>query len=109
MEEEELAREINDKDDLPTSIIIRNVPRELFDDEQLKENFNSMFSQISEDVRIDYLKSFARVRVVFIEPEHATAAKLIVEHHKFNGFELKPYFAQVNYYFSCFIYIFNLF
>lgn len=95
MEEEELAREINNKDDLPTSIIIRNVPKELFDDGSLKDNFSSMFTQISENARIDYLKGFQRVRVVFTEPEHATAAKLIVEHHKFNGIQLKAFFAQV--------------
>ncbi|KAE9556212.1 hypothetical protein FO519_000551 [Halicephalobus sp. NKZ332] len=94
MDEEEHAREINDKDDLPTSIIIRNVPKELFDDENLKQNFASMFTQISENLRIDYLKGFQRVRVVFSEPEHATAAKLIIEHHKFNGVQLKPFFAQ---------------
>lgn len=96
MDEQEQAREINDKDDLPTSIIIRNVPKELFDDENLKQNFASMFTQISENVRIDYLKGFQRVRVVFTEPEHATAAKLIVEHHNFNGVQLKPFFAQVS-------------
>uniref|UniRef100_A0A7E4W623 Calcipressin-1 n=1 Tax=Panagrellus redivivus TaxID=6233 RepID=A0A7E4W623_PANRE len=94
MEETETVREITNKDDLPTSIIIRNVPKELFDDPSLKENFASMFTQISENVRIDFLKGFQRVRVVFTEPEHATAAKLIVEHHKFNGLELKAFFAN---------------
>jgi|UniRef100_A0AC35GQZ2 hypothetical protein len=94
MEEQEKACKINDKDDLPTSIIIRDVPKELFDNAELKENFSSMFTQISENCRIDYLKGFHRVRVVFTEPEHATAAKLILEHHKFNGIQLQVFFAQ---------------
>jgi hypothetical protein len=94
MEEQEKCNKINDKDDLPTSIIIRDVPKELFDDIELKENFSSLFTQISENCRIDYLKGFHRVRVVFTEPEHATAAKLILEHHKFNGVQLKAFFAQ---------------
>ena len=96
MEERETAHEITDKDDLPTSIIVRDVPKELFDDAELKENFASMFTQISENCRIDYLKGFHRVRVVFTQPEHATAAKLILEHHKFNGLQLKAFFANVS-------------
>lgn len=95
MNEEETEKQITGKDDLPKAIIIKNVPKELFDDPQLKENFANLFKQIDANVRIDYLKGFQRVRVVFTEPEHATAAKLLVEHHSFNGAKLKAFFAQV--------------
>lgn len=95
MNEEETEKQINDKTDLPKAIIVKNVPKELFDEPQLKENFANLFKQIDENVRIDYLKGFQRVRVVFTEPEHATAAKLLVEHHSFNGVKLKAFFAQV--------------
>jgi hypothetical protein len=96
MDDEEKAAggEIHQKNDLPTSIIIKSVPKELFEDVALKQDFAGMFTQISPDVRIDYLKGFQRVRVVFTEPEHATAAKLLIEHHKFNGHQLKAFFAQ---------------
>lgn len=94
-EEKEHQNIINTKQELPTSIIIRNVPKELFEKEVLKENFSDMFKQIEPEVRIDFLKFFQRVRCVFKEPEHATAAKLLVEHHSFNGSQMKAYFAQV--------------
>jgi hypothetical protein len=53
------------------------VPKELFDDPEQKANFKSMFQQIADDnepVRVDFLKSFQRVRVVFNKPEHATGS-----------------------------------
>jgi hypothetical protein len=65
VEETEKERAISNKDELPTSIIIRNVPKELFEDAGMKANFADMFLQIEPDVRIDYLKGFQRVRVVF--------------------------------------------
>lgn len=86
----------NEKEKLPTAIIIRDVPKGLFDDLEQKANFRSLFQQISgtDPMRIDFLKSFQRVRVVFEKPEHATAAKLLVEHHSFNGSKMKAFFAK---------------
>lgn len=53
--------------------LLKDVPRELFDDPDQKTNFTSMFHQITSNVvRIDFLKSFQRVRVIFDKPEHAT-------------------------------------
>ncbi|KAI1729965.1 calcipressin domain-containing protein [Ditylenchus destructor] len=86
-EEKELERQISNKEELPTSIIIRNVPKELFDDPEMKSNFADMFVQIEPS-------GFQRVRVVFTKPEHATAAKMTVEHHSFQGSNMKAYFAQ---------------
>uniref|UniRef100_A0A915DWU4 Uncharacterized protein n=1 Tax=Ditylenchus dipsaci TaxID=166011 RepID=A0A915DWU4_9BILA len=94
VEEKEEERAISNKEELPTSIIIKNVPKELFDDVQLKTNFSDMFLQIDPNARIDYLKGFQRVRVVFSKPEHATAAKVTVEHHSFQGNNMKAYFAN---------------
>lgn len=94
-EEKEHQNTINSKQELPTSIIIRDVSKELFEKEDLKQNFADMFKQIEPEVRIDFLKFFQRVRCVFKEPEHATAAKLLLEHHSFNGSQMKAYFAQV--------------
>uniref|UniRef100_A0A914IAB5 Calcipressin-like protein n=1 Tax=Globodera rostochiensis TaxID=31243 RepID=A0A914IAB5_GLORO len=75
---EKEAVQMGEKSDLPTAIIIKDVPRELFDDPKQKENFTSMFDQISSDIK----------------PEHATAAKLLVEHHSFNGIKMKAFFAK---------------
>lgn len=73
------------------------MPKELFDDPEQKANFRSLFQQITcetDPIRIDFLKSFQRVRIVFEKPEHATAAKLLVEHHSFNGAKMKAFFAK---------------
>lgn len=86
---------IQHKDDLPTGIIIIVPNKEFFEDEQLKNNFADLFIQVDPDLRIDFLKGFNRVRVVFKSPESATAAKLLVEHHEFQGMQLKVFFAQV--------------
>ncbi|KAI6244175.1 Calcipressin-like protein [Aphelenchoides fujianensis] len=88
------ASPINHKDDLPTAIIIKSVPKSLFESDESKENFANLFLQIDPNARIDYLKGFQRVRVVFQEPEQATAAKLLVEHHSFDGCQMKAFFAQ---------------
>jgi len=93
-EEEEKEHPISDKRELPTSIIIKDVPKEIYENIDMKTNFSNMFEQIDPNVRIDFLKGFQRVRVVFTQPEHATAAKLLVEHHEFNGRKMKAYFAQ---------------
>ncbi|CAD5234644.1 unnamed protein product [Bursaphelenchus xylophilus] len=82
------------KEDLPTAIVVKNVPSDLFDSPEMKLNFADMFTQIDKNVRIDYLKGFRRVRVAFSRPEHATAAKLLVEHHEFEGVQMKPFFIQ---------------
>ncbi|KAI6209399.1 Protein sarah [Aphelenchoides besseyi] len=89
-----LPTPIQHKDDLPTAIIIKNVPKTLFENEDLKANFANLFYELEPTARIDYLKGFQRVRVIFREPEHATAAKLLVEHHSFDGCQMKAYFAQ---------------
>nr|CAD2167161.1 unnamed protein product [Meloidogyne enterolobii] len=96
-QQQHLQETVCDKEILPTAIIIRDVPKELFDDPEQKSNFRSLFQQITCDtdpIRIDFLKSFQRVRIVFEKPEHATAAKLLVEHHSFNGAKMKAFFAK---------------
>lgn len=87
------------QDELPTAIIIKNVPRELFDDPAIKSNFADLFYQLEPTAHIDYLKSFQRVRVVFHAPEHATAARLLVEYHSFCGHTMKAFFARVRLHF----------
>ncbi|KAI6191765.1 hypothetical protein M3Y97_00263400 [Aphelenchoides bicaudatus] len=87
---------IEKTEDLPTTLIIV-VPKEhkeLFDNEELKKNFADLFVQVDPSVRIDYLKGFSRIRIIFERPELATTAKLLVEHHQFQGIQLKAFFAQ---------------
>jgi len=74
------------------------VPKELFDDPEQKSNFRSLFQQITCDtdpIRIDFLKSFQRVRIVFEKPEHATGLDLC-SLHPISPAPLSPSFSLEN-------------
>ncbi|PAV60463.1 hypothetical protein WR25_10589 [Diploscapter pachys] len=85
---------VSSKEDLPNSIIVTQVPEEVFTDPIHKANFSQLFTQIEENIHFDFLKSFRRVRVIFSTPENATAAKLIVQGFSYNGHQMKAFFAQ---------------
>ncbi|KHJ83013.1 hypothetical protein OESDEN_17292 [Oesophagostomum dentatum] len=85
---------VKSKDELPNSIIVTQVPEEVFTNPEYKQNFCQLFTQIEEDIHFDFLKSFRRVRVIFSTPESATAAKLIVQGFTFHGCQLKAFLAQ---------------
>ncbi|VDO40021.1 hypothetical protein V3C99_002426 [Haemonchus contortus] len=85
---------VKSKDELPNSIIVTQVPEEVFTSPESKENFCQLFTQIEENIHFDFLKSFRRVRVIFSTPESATAAKLIVQGFSFHGHEMKAFLAQ---------------
>lgn len=80
--------------DLPNSIIVTNVPSEVFSDGDQKANFSSLFTQIEPDAHFDFLRSFRRVRVIFHSAKSATAAKLLTQHLSFNGATMKAFFAR---------------
>lgn len=50
-------------DDLPTSLIVTNIHSEVFHTEELKEEVESLFRGISDNVTFQWLKSFRRLRV----------------------------------------------
>lgn len=50
-------------DDLPKSIIVTNIHSNVFVNEDLKAEMESLFTQFSEDVTFQWLKSFRRLRV----------------------------------------------
>ncbi|VDK73048.1 unnamed protein product [Onchocerca ochengi] len=90
----EKLQNIECEEDLPNSIIVTNVPAEVFSVEQQKKNFSDLFTQIESSCHFDFLRSFRRVRIIFEKPESATAAKLLTQHLSFNGTILKSFFAQ---------------
>ncbi|CAB3401588.1 unnamed protein product [Caenorhabditis bovis] len=89
-----LISTVSSKDELPNSIIVTQVPIEVFTNPDDKAHFSELFTQIEENIHFDFLKSFHRVRVIFSTPENATTAKLIVQGFSFKGHELKAFFAQ---------------
>lgn len=94
LEEKSNGVSFRDECDLPNSIIVTNVPPEVFSDEEQKANFSSLFTEIESDAHFDFLRSFRRVRVIFRSAKSATAAKLLTQHLSFNGTTLKAFFAQ---------------
>lgn len=50
-------------DDLPKSIIVTNIHSSVFVNEDLKAEMEGLFTQFSEDVTFQWLKSFRRLRV----------------------------------------------
>lgn len=94
LEEKPNGIAFRDECDLPNSIIVTNVPVEVFVDETQKKNFSSLFTGIEPDAHFDFLRSFRRVRVIFRSAKSATAAKLLTQHLTFCGNTLKAFFAQ---------------
>jgi hypothetical protein len=50
-------------DDLPTSLIVTNIHPEVFINDEMKAEMESVFRQFSDDVTFSWLKSFRRLRV----------------------------------------------
>jgi len=90
------ARE-NDNDlnvsSLPNSLIITEVPQELFTDQQLKDEFEQLFRVYDSDIVVLYLKFFQRVRITFTSSYNALQARLNLHECQFHGTIFKTYFA----------------
>lgn len=54
-------------DDLPKSIIVTNIHSTVFVNDELKAEMESLFRQFSEDVTFQWLKSFRRLRVNYVD------------------------------------------
>jgi calcipressin-2 len=54
-------------DDLPTSLIVTNIHSQVFVNEDMKAEMESLFRQFSDDVTFQWLKSFRRLRVNYVD------------------------------------------
>jgi hypothetical protein len=54
-------------DDLPTSLIVTNIHSQVFVNEDLKAEMESLFREFSDDVTFQWLKSFRRIRVNYTD------------------------------------------
>lgn len=63
-------------DDLPTSLIVTNIHSSVFVSEDAKAEMESLFQQFSEDVTFQWLKSFRRLRVNYIDAVSAGERKM---------------------------------
>jgi hypothetical protein len=96
----DLEPEIGDKNDddddcrIPSSLIVRNVPIEVFQDEDVKTEFTNYITQYAVPKNTIFLKSFRRVRFDFASPNEAYHVRTRLSMFEFHGDILHVYFIQ---------------
>lgn len=82
-------------DDLPTSIIVTNIHSEVFINDEMKAEMETLFRNFSENVTFQWLKSFRRLRVNYDNAISAANARIKLHQHEFNKRTvINCYFAQ---------------
>lgn len=82
-------------DDLPTSIIVTNIHSEVFVNEDMKAEMETLFRGFSENVTFQWLKSFRRLRVNYDNAISAANARIKLHQYEFNQKTvINCYFAQ---------------
>ncbi|XP_059409468.1 calcipressin-1 isoform X1 [Carassius carassius] len=80
--------------DQPNALIACKVPEEVFNEEQLKEQFEALFRAFDPSTSFQFFKSFRRVRINFTDALTAAEARVKLHKSDFNGKEMRLYFAQ---------------
>ncbi|KAG8185525.1 hypothetical protein JTE90_012862 [Oedothorax gibbosus] len=89
----DISGELADTSDLPTSVIITNVDRDIFVDESQKVQFEKIFQAFDDGAAFQYFKSFRRVRVNFTNPDAAANARIQCHQRKIGDCLVNCYFA----------------
>lgn len=84
-----------EEDELPKSIIVTNVDLTVFDNADIKANFETMFREFEPNPTFHYLRSFRRVRVDFEAHLSASRAKLNLDGSPLGDNVIHCYFMQV--------------
>ncbi|KAL1453379.1 hypothetical protein WDU94_007519 [Cyamophila willieti] len=84
---------INDEQ-LPKSLIITNLNSDVFGDETLKEQIETLLSQFGKVKSLQYLKSFRRMRVNYETSASASKARINLHQSHFAGTKINVYFVQ---------------
>merc|ERR1712062_885474 len=85
----------HEHDELPKSIIVTNVDLSVFDNIDIKANFEAMFREYEPNATFHYLRSFRRVRVDFEAHLAASRAKLSMDGTPFGQNVIHCYFLQI--------------
>uniref|UniRef100_A0A915JMR6 Calcipressin-like protein n=1 Tax=Romanomermis culicivorax TaxID=13658 RepID=A0A915JMR6_ROMCU len=92
--DEQIIEHLRDLSDLPASLIITNISRTLFENENIKQSFEAMFKVFDTNATFQYFRNFRRCRINFLTPNAATLAKLSCHKTKFHGCPINCFFAQ---------------
>jgi len=79
---------------IPCSLIVRNVPTDVFQDDEVKEEFTAHITQYAPPKNIIFLKSFRRVRFDYATPLEAYHVRTRLAMFIFRGEILHVYFIQ---------------
>ncbi|XP_073805411.1 calcipressin-1 isoform X1 [Danio rerio] len=78
----------------PNALIACKVAEEVFNEPQLKEQFEALFRAFDPGTSFQFFKSFRRVRINFTDALAAAEARVKLHKSDFNGKEMRLYFAQ---------------
>nr|CAH0107334.1 unnamed protein product [Daphnia galeata]SVE76703.1 EOG090X0FJX [Daphnia longispina] len=79
---------------LATSLIVTNLPNELFFQQELKTELEALFRTFDETATFHYLRSFRRARVDFASNSIATKARVHLHHTPFGDSIMNCFFGQ---------------
>ncbi|KAK3768648.1 hypothetical protein RRG08_065942 [Elysia crispata] len=87
--------DMSDLDDLPTAIIVTNVPASVFTDADSQASFEKIFLDIDSGATFVYLKNFKRVRAQFTSADTAGIARIKNDGAHVCGQPIRCYFFQI--------------
>nr|CAG4645872.1 EOG090X0FJX [Lynceus sp. MCZ IZ 141354] len=86
--------QVEASNEAPTSIIVTSLPVSLFDNKELKTEFEALFRFYDPEAEFRYLKSFRRARVDCTNAAAASKARTHLHQTPLNGCHMNCYFSQ---------------
>lgn len=80
--------------ELPDAIILTNLPKIIFEDQDLKRELEELFKEIDPHATFLYFKAFRRARINYTSPIKAARARIYFNELLFEGSTVRAFFAQ---------------
>lgn len=81
-------------DDLPTSLNVTNIHLDVFSDDAAKAEIEELFRFFDVDVKLQWLRSFRRLRVHYANARSAASARIQLHQYQIGKSVINCYFAQ---------------
>ncbi|GFN79347.1 calcipressin-1-like [Plakobranchus ocellatus] len=94
-EDMDSVMDMSDLDDLPTAIIVTNVPQSVFSDADEQAAFEKLFLDLDGEATFVYLKNFKRARIQFSSADTAGIARIKNDGIFVSGQPIRCYFFQL--------------
>jgi len=93
VEEEEEEEDVEEME-LPDAIILTNLPKIIFEDQDLKRELEELFKEVDPHATFLYFKAFRRARISYTSPHKAAQARICFNELLFEGSTVRAFFAQ---------------